>query len=1215
MIGSSFQDQPGVFRRLGHASLLFARDRLMEVIGLGLILAGVAMTLALSTFSPLDPSFNNATPEQPWNLLGRPGSYFADIVMQTVGLGAIAFVPPIAVAGWWFMAKQGPGDYATRLLCWMVSGLCASALAASLPIQAPAPLETSMGGWIGDAIYQNLIGAATWLGITDPRSLRLFAGILAAVFALVTFAVAVGVRVTDYRWQMRGRRRAERARMAATETAAAADPVDLSWWQRWAAALAGLFGAMPWARREPVDEPPRPALEHAGTHYPDRDPVFEDTYLGSGAEDHALRAAEHPNVPERGGWQSARRPLHPKASGHPQSTAPGEPEPAFDLVATPWTGHGDTEPETSDPIEAEAIDPPAPDRYADRYHRREPSVDAVRDRFAAERPSYDYAPIDVAPESYEPAFDRSDASDWAAEDDDAALHVRGMPDGAPEQPTFAGTGRYRSHGPDTEQTADHGRGAPFPATLDGSDDDGNWDDDDVWTDDAEGLVSDGHAPRPHGAAQPPSPPPMAANRTHRDEPYGEETSASEPPWAEMDRVESPYGEEPEDRDVLMDEDDGPDPADIDGGDLSDRGVSIADPLMDPPMPPRTFAAIRTLKATERGPEASRSERRVAPASDTAAMDIQSAGTPQAGDRDSDRDRDQERADPIPEPRLSREQTREAAAPSRAAPAPTAAPTPPPRTIFSPRPRTRGERDGPAGRPGDILDLESSSYGLPPLDLLQEPRDRAASDPEFDLYLEDNARQLETVLQDFGVRGEIINIHPGPVVTLYELEPAPGIKSSRVIGLADDIARSMSAVSARVAVIPGRNAIGIELPNKKRELVFLRELLASPNYEKTSSRLALALGKQISGDAVIVDLANMPHLLIAGTTGSGKSVAINTMILSLLYRMPPSQCKLILIDPKMLELSVYEGIPHLLTPVVTDPKKAIVALKWVVREMEDRYKKMSKLGVRNIKGFNERIAEAAERDEVLTRSVQTGFDKETGEPIFEEEVLPLEAMPFIVVVVDEMADLMMVAGKDIETAVQRLAQMARAAGIHLITATQRPSVDVITGTIKANFPTRISFQVTSKIDSRTILGEQGAEQLLGQGDMLYMAGGGRIRRVHGPFVSDAEVEDVVGYLKDQGQPAYVDAILEETEDGETESFFDLISGNSGEDTGDDLFDRAVAIVARDRKASTSYIQRKLQIGYNRAARLIERMEEEGMISPANHVGKREVLLPEHEEQDD
>jgi len=502
---------------------------------------------------------------------------------------------------------------------------------------------------------------------------------------------------------------------------------------------------------------------------------------------------------------------------------------------------------------------------------------------------------------------------------------------------------------------------------------------------------------------------------------------------------------------------------------------------------------------------------------------------------------------------------------------------------------------------------SGGYVLPPLELLATPKAIGRTVLSSDA-LHANATALEGVLGDFGVRGEIINARPGPVVTLYELEPAPGIKSSRVIGLADDIARSMSALSARVAVVAGRNVIGIELPNPTREKVYLRELLSSCDYVESTAKLAMCLGKTIGGEPVIVDLARMPHLLIAGTTGSGKSVAINTMILSLVYRLKPEQCRLIMVDPKMLELSVYDGIPHLLTPVVTDPKKAVVALKWAVREMEERYKKMSKLGVRNIDGYNARVAEAKAKGEKLTRTVHTGYDKQSGEAIYETEELDLEPLPLLVVIVDEMADLMMVAGKDIEGAVQRLAQMARAAGLHVILATQRPSVDVITGTIKANFPTRVSFQVTSKIDSRTILGEQGAEQLLGQGDMLYMAGGGRISRVHGPFVSDEEVEKVVRHLKAQGTPQYLEAVTaEDEEDEDGNPIFDATG--MGEGDGADLYQQAVQVVLRDRKASTSYIQRRLQIGYNRAASLMERMEKEGVVGQPNHAGKREILVGE------
>jgi S-DNA-T family DNA segregation ATPase FtsK/SpoIIIE len=499
-------------------------------------------------------------------------------------------------------------------------------------------------------------------------------------------------------------------------------------------------------------------------------------------------------------------------------------------------------------------------------------------------------------------------------------------------------------------------------------------------------------------------------------------------------------------------------------------------------------------------------------------------------------------------------------------------------------------------------VKPGGFALPELALLAKPKPRASSFDEG--ALRQNAQLLESVLAEFGVRGTIDQIRPGPVVTLYELVPAAGVKSARVVALSDDIARSMSVAACRVSVVQGRNAIGIELPNARRETVYLRDLLASTEYEKSTQALPMALGENIGGEPYIADLSKMPHLLIAGTTGSGKSVGVNAMILSILYRLPPEQCRFIMIDPKMLELSVYDGIPHLLTPVVTDPKKAIVALKWTVREMEDRYRLMSKIGVRNVASYNERAKEAAAKGEHFERTVQTGFD-DNGRPIYESERLDPKPMPYLVVVIDEVADLMLVAGKDVEGAVQRLAQMARAAGIHLVMATQRPSVDVITGTIKANFPTRISFQVTSKIDSRTILGEQGGEQLLGQGDMLYMVGGGRITRLHGPFVSDQEVEAVASYLRAQGQPQYLEEVTAGSDEDGEEGDLGLGGGGGGE--GGELYDQAVAVVTRDGKASTSYIQRRLQIGYNRAASLMERMEQEGVVGPANHAGKREILV--------
>ncbi|CAD0186130.1 DNA translocase FtsK [Ruegeria sp. THAF57] len=526
---------------------------------------------------------------------------------------------------------------------------------------------------------------------------------------------------------------------------------------------------------------------------------------------------------------------------------------------------------------------------------------------------------------------------------------------------------------------------------------------------------------------------------------------------------------------------------------------------------------------------------------------------------------------------------------------------------APQPSRRAQAEA---QPTLSFEERHSDFELPPLGLLSNPSSIQRHHLS-DEALEENARMLENVLDDYGVKGEIVSVRPGPVVTMYELEPAPGLKASRVIGLADDIARSMSALSARVSTLPGRSVIGIELPNENREMVVLREILASRDFGDGNHALPLALGKDIGGESVVANLAKMPHLLIAGTTGSGKSVAINTMILSLLYKLTPDECRLIMIDPKMLELSVYDGIPHLLSPVVTDPKKAVVALKWVVGEMEDRYRKMSKMGVRNIAGYNGRVKDALAKGEMFSRTVQTGFDDETGEPVFETEEFAPEAMPYIVVIVDEMADLMMVAGKEIEACIQRLAQMARASGIHLIMATQRPSVDVITGTIKANFPTRISFQVTSKVDSRTILGEMGAEQLLGQGDMLYMAGGAKITRCHGPFVSDEEVEEIVSHLKQFGPPDYMSGVVDGPAEEKADNIDAVLGLNTGGNTNGEnaLYDQAVAIVIKDRKCSTSYIQRKLAIGYNKAARLVEQMEDEGVVSSANHVGKREILVPE------
>ncbi|WP_281966506.1 DNA translocase FtsK [Roseovarius nanhaiticus] len=611
----------------------------------------------------------------------------------------------------------------------------------------------------------------------------------------------------------------------------------------------------------------------------------------------------------------------------------------------------------------------------------------------------------------------------------------------------------------------------------------------------------------------------------------------------------------------------------------------------PPEPPLTSAAAQTL------PPEPRLSAPVPQAPDPAPTAYQAQPAPVEDVAQDDLDEavildDTMRAAPQPAPRAQAPEPKKVVQHlQRKAPAPSA-------------------RAAAEAQPALQFEEAAAQYELPPLSLLSSP-DNITRYHLSDEALEENARMLEVVLDDYGVKGEIVSVRPGPVVTMYELEPAPGLKASRVIGLSDDIARSMSALSARVSTVPGRTVIGIELPNDNREMVSLREILSNRDFGDGNHKLPLALGKDIGGDAMIANLAKMPHLLIAGTTGSGKSVAINTMILSLLYKLTPDDCRMIMIDPKMLELSVYDGIPHLLSPVVTDPKKAVVALKWTVAEMEERYRKMSKMGVRNIDGYNGRVADAQAKNEMFSRTVQTGFDDETGEPVFETEKFAPEKMPYIVVIVDEMADLMMVAGKEIEACIQRLAQMARASGIHIIMATQRPSVDVITGTIKANFPTRISFQVTSKIDSRTILGEMGAEQLLGMGDMLYMAGGAKITRCHGPFVSDEEVEDVVNHLKSQGPPVYVGSVLEGPDEDKASNIDAVLGLSTGGNTdGEDaLYDQAVQIAITDRKCSTSYIQRKLAIGYNKAARLVEQMEDQGVVSAANHVGKREILVPE------
>ncbi|WP_207093115.1 DNA translocase FtsK 4TM domain-containing protein [Novosphingobium sp. PY1] len=546
---------------------------------------------------------------------------------------------------------------------------------------------------------------------------------------------------------------------------------------------------------------------------------------------------------------------------------------------------------------------------------------------------------------------------------------------------------------------------------------------------------------------------------------------------------------------------------------------------------------------------------------------------------------------------------EAPAPRAAAPAPLNEPARKAPQIVDPTTPARPAQLGTGSQQKDLFD----QYQLPPLDILADPPANAG--PKIDkLSLERNARLLETVLDDFNVKGEITAVRTGPVVTMYELEPAPGIKASRVIGLADDIARNMSAISARVSSIPGRTVMGIELPNADRQMVSFKEMVGSENFAHHKGMLPIILGKDIAGEPVVADLATMPHLLVAGTTGSGKSVGLNCILLSLLYRMTPAQCRLILVDPKVLELKSYDDIPHLLSPVVTEPPKAVRALKWAVEEMERRYRQMSEISVRNLASFNEKVRAAAAKGKPLGRRVQIGFDPETGEELYEENQLDYEVLPQIVLIVDELADLMVTVGKEIEVLIQRLSQKSRAAGIHLIMATQRPSVDVITGVIKANLPTRISFAVTSRIDSRTILGEQGAEQLLGKGDMLYKPNTDPIKRVHGPFVSDEEVEHVADFWRTQGKPEYIDAVTEEPEEG---SFgFDDLNATASDNPEERKYLQVCQLVFENQKVSVSWLQRQMGVGYNTAAKWVERMENDGYVGPANHVGRRDIYRDEN-----
>ncbi|MBL8669814.1 MAG: DNA translocase FtsK [Alphaproteobacteria bacterium] len=1004
----------------------FLRRRVIEAIGLGCALAGGAIVLALMTYNPADPSFNRAADAPATNLLGRTGAFASDLLLQSLGIAAVALGLGLVAWGWRMMSRGRLSSWSLRLAAFLAAVLLSSAMLAPLGAPPSWPLQSGLGGAVGLLMVGHFSGLTSALfGPFGPPATGAIAGIGAAALALYTLEVSRAEVAAAARavaralgWAAAGAKVAGARGLGVGSSAAriaAASAMD------GASRLASDLG---WARERPA------APVEAGEQQP-----LDIRDLGPG-----LAEPERPAVD----WATFDRSL-PLQPFDPAPAARAAAEPRAEPAAAP---------------DASGVDGPS-----------------GSPRIVARLSAW----LGTEPQPFDSGADLADPVDR-------------------QEPIFRGSAER-----DVRDTAP----ADSPAR----------------SGDAIGPA------RPHDPAEFD----LDGGIPHRHATAARDTS--EPLYDAAD------------------------------ADPSSDDITI-------PSPGAHLVAARE-RASERVPEKVETPLPVSASPDHSALDAMIAGTLAMA------------AAPLP----ATERPSKAAEPVKPGPGSAPAPTRAGGTTLT---ETRYSDAMSAARPAN-----RGRFVLPPLSMLSEPTVNAQVPQQSVESLAERSRALVAVLQDFGVRGEIVKVRPGPVVTLYELEPAPGTKSSRVISLADDIARSMSAVSVRIAVVPGRNVIGIELPNPKRETVSLRALLSHRDYADPGIRLPLALGKDIGGAPVFADLARMPHLLVAGTTGSGKSVAVNAMILSLLQRLPPERCRFIMIDPKMLELSVYNDIPHLLSPVVTEPGKAIVALKWAVREMEDRYRLMSVLGVRNIDSYNARIAEARAAGELLTRRVQTGFDPETGRPVMEEQPLPLDPLPFIVIVVDEMADLMLVAGKDIEAAIQRLAQMARAAGIHLIMATQRPSVDVITGTIKANFPTRISFQVTSKIDSRTILGEQGAEQLLGQGDMLYMVGGGRITRVHGPFVSDQEVDRVVAHLKAQATPDYIEGLTDEPESA-------MPADEPGGGGEDELYNQAVALVMRERKASTSFIQRHLQIGYNRAARMIELMEQHGIVSKANHAGKREVL---------
>ncbi|HPD91980.1 MAG TPA: DNA translocase FtsK 4TM domain-containing protein [Pararhodobacter sp.] len=1069
-----------------------------ELIGLGLIGAGLVLALILGSYSPEDPSWMAATDAPVHNALGRLGAALAGPLYTITGRGAWGLVLALCIWGLRLVIHQGEQNILGRSLFVPVAVAMGSVWLASLVPGNNWVLDFGLGGMFGDTV---LAAVLTALGMSS---------FVANLLTLLTFAATVGLYLYVLGSSIPEVLRISGFLLSGLILSYHGLLSLLGMTARGAGGLA-VRSHDQWQHRRETRAQARAAAEQAlAQHQPWTEPHWTESEPA------------------------------PAAYGHPQAPRPApriyRPEPPMHHAAPPLSA-----PRAPAPRDWQ------PDPYADPYEDTAQPVPSAHHRTPAPA-SPPVAPHPVAPQSPQswarPAEKQGllgrvaalgrrqpdlDPQDWALPDGELI-----EPDLAPQARTAAApppdrvrsriaelmTGRQKSK-PVLRFNPEEYPNTP-PSIVPGAH--------------VEPPLTAAHRPAP--AAPQPAPAQADPGSYSYSHAFGFQPTQTVYPGAMPASIDAPAA---------------------------------------PPAPGRAPATPQPRVLTR-----------------ARAEPVYQDDDDDFGGFDDDDDADDDRYDaPPPPPRAA--EPRAGVLNRRVVQTPSRRPVPSRQAQAEAQPRLPLEPAAPA-------------FELPPLSLLRDPKlEKRVEVPNE--ALEENARMLESVLEDYGVRGEILSVRPGPVVTMYELEPAPGLKASRVIGLADDIARSMSALSARVSTVPGRSVIGIELPNDYRQTVVLREILSARDFGDTTMRLPLALGKDIGGEAVVANLAKMPHLLIAGTTGSGKSVAINTMILSLLYKLTPEECRLIMIDPKMLELSVYDGIPHLLSPVVTDPKKAVVALKWVVGEMEERYRKMSKMGVRNIEGFNGRVREALAKGEMFKRTVQTGFDDETGDPVFETEEFAPELLPFIVVIVDEMADLMMVAGKEIEACIQRLAQMARASGIHLIMATQRPSVDVITGTIKANFPTRISFQVTSKIDSRTILGEQGAEQLLGMGDMLYMAGGAKITRVHGPFVSDSEVEEVVQHLKSFGSPDYVSGVLDGPE-SDREADIDAVLGLGDGSGGDDaLYDQAVAIVARDRKCSTSYIQRKLGIGYNKAARLVEQMEDEGVVSPANHVGKREILVPE------